>query len=63
MTVEQKLKKGSVVAFSENANPAWFDVLKVDGKELTVRQQGEAPHGAEYAEDVTDVSLVRQVKD
>lgn len=60
---EQKIKKGSVVAFSEDSNPAWFDVLKVDGKAITVRQTGIAPHGGEYAEDVTDVSLVRQVKD
>lgn len=59
---EQKVKKGAVVAFSENSNPAWFDVLKVDGSAITVRQQGEAPHGEQYAEDVSDVSLIRQVK-
>lgn len=60
---EQKVKKGSVVAFSEDQNPAWFDVVKVDGKSITVRQVGEAPNGEPYAEDESDISLVRQVKD
>jgi len=56
-----KHKKGDVVAFSDKENPEWFDVLKVDGDELTVRQQGEVS-GIPYEENTTHVDRVLQVK-
>lgn len=52
---------GSLVAFNELPDATWFEVLSIDGFQLTIREYNEHS-GKNYREQYTDKSLVRQVK-
>lgn len=56
-----KVKKGNYVAFSDGEEAPFFEVLKVSGDDLTVRQvkTGET----EYPEQSAHANIVRQVRD
>lgn len=57
MASKLKIEVGSVVAFSEAAQPTWFDVVAIEGFHLTVREHGHP----EYKQQSQDVSSVKQV--
>jgi hypothetical protein len=48
---------GSQVAFNRLADAVWFDVIDIKGFNLVLRE-----HGTDYAKQVMDKSLVKQVK-
>lgn len=48
---------GAVVAFNTLPDAAWFDVVAVEGFELTVRE-----HGTQNRTQRIDKSLVKQVR-
>jgi len=50
------VKVGSVVAFNELPDAVWFEVLSIDGFNLTIRE-----HGTDYATQVIDKGYVKQV--
>lgn len=49
---------GSVVAFNNLLDTYWFDVLAIDGFNMTIREHGKP----NYAEQYMDISFVKQVK-
>lgn len=51
------VKVGSVVAFNELPDAAWFDVLEKDGDKITLRE-----HGTEFAKQEHYASCVKQVQ-
>lgn len=51
------VKEGSKVAFSTLPSATWYEVVKRDGFEITVRQEGTNNPVA-----YSDVSLVKQVR-
>lgn len=53
----RKITVGSVVAFNTLKDAVWFDVLKIEGFTLTVRE-----HGTDYAPQTIDKDLVKQVR-
>lgn len=57
MTKKLNVKVGSVVAFNMLEDATWFDVIAVDGFNMTVRE-----HGTNYAPQRSDVSLVKRVR-
>jgi len=52
-----KIHVGDVVAFNKQPDAAWFDVLKIDGFNLLIRE-----HGTDYKPTYMDVSLVKKRK-
>lgn len=61
MARNKKLKPvvvGSVVAFNDLENAAWFEVLGINGFDLTIREEGKP----DYAEQHIDKAFVKQVK-
>ena len=61
MSRKKKLKPivvGSVVAFNELPDTYWFEVLEINGFNMTIREEGKS----NYREQYMDKSLVRQVK-
>ena len=57
MTKANKIEVGSVVAFNMLADATWFDVIAIDGFNMTVRE-----HGTDYAPQSSDTSLVKRVR-
>ncbi len=57
MAKKLKVEVGSVVAFNMLDDATWFDVTAIDGFRMTVRE-----HGTDYAEQASDVSLVKRVR-
>ena len=55
--MKKTIKVGDVVAFNTLPDAVWFDVLKVDGFRLTVRE-----HGTDYRTQQIDKSTVKQIK-
>lgn len=57
----KKIKVGMFVAFNTLADAVWFEVMKVDGFRMEVRQEGVVD-GRHYASHESDTSLVKQVR-
>lgn len=51
------IKEGSIVAFNNLSDAVWYNVLKVDGFVLTIREQD-----TDYQEQYIDKCFVKQVK-
>lgn len=58
---KQNIKVGSKVTFNTMDDATWFDVVAIDGFNLTVKEEGEV-NGQPYATQHADKSLVKQVK-
>lgn len=57
MAKKLNIKVGSVVAFNMLEDATWFDVIAIDGFNMTVRE-----HGTDYAPQSSDTSLVKRVR-
>jgi hypothetical protein len=51
------IKVGSIIALNTLPDAVWFDVVKINGFVLTIRE-----HDTNYAEQITDKSLVKQAR-
>lgn len=51
-----KIKVGDIVAFNKLPDATWFDVIKINGFQMVVRE-----HDTDYATQISDTSLVRKV--
>ena len=54
---KSKIKVGSEVAFNTLPDAAWFEVLEINGFQLTLREAG-----TDYAAQFGDTSSVKQVR-
>lgn len=53
----REAKIGDVVAFNNMADAVWFDVIEIEGFQMTVRE-----HGTDYRPQVIDKSLVKRIR-
>lgn len=53
----KKIEVGSIVAFNMLPDATWFEVTKIDGFVIMVREEG-----TDYAEQRSDKSLVKRVR-
>jgi hypothetical protein len=51
---------GDLVAFNMLEDAVWFEVLGIDGFNMTIREHDG--HGTPYREQVMDISLVKRVE-
>ena len=54
------VEAGDLVAFNMLEDAVWFEVLDIDGFNMTIREYDD--HGTPYREQVMDISLVKRVK-
>ena len=52
------IEVGSVVAFNNLEDACWFEVIAINGFNLTVREEGKP----DYAEQTIDICFVKRVK-